>query len=157
MQPKEIQPIHVLFFETQTSLNEIMQYVRVVAHRLYREAFRKELEVTGPIYWIYAGADGAPETPFQLTIALPVSYSAADFTDSEFDVKYLDPFTCVAGQLYGSWQGLGRIYAELITGSQAQNLILSGQNREIYLNMDFENPENNITDVQIGIVKQDLH
>jgi len=30
---------------------------------------------------------------------------------------------------------------------------MSGQNREIYLNMDFLHPERNITEVQIGILR----
>jgi effector-binding domain-containing protein len=153
MQTKTIQPIHVLYFETETSFKDIMQYVRVVAHRLYREAYRKELEVTGPVYWIYVGADGNPETHFNLTIALPVSYSEADLADSEFKMKYLNTFNCVAGHLYGSWEGLGRMYGELANDLTAQKLIMSGENREIYLNMDFQNPENNITEVQIGVSK----
>ena len=151
MQMKTIQPIHVLYFETKTSFNNIMQYVRVVAHRLYREAYRKNLEVTGPVYWIYIGADGSPETQFNLSIALPVSFSETELTDSEFKLKYLNPFNCVAGHLYGSWEGLGRMYSELASDLAAQKLIMSGENREIYLNMDFKNPENNITEVQIGI------
>lgn len=153
MQPKTIQPIHVLYFETETSFNNIMQYVRVVAHRLYQEAYRKKLEVTGPIYWIYKGADGNPETEFNLSIALPVSYSETDLADSEFKLKYLNPFDCIAGHLYGSWQGLGRIYSELANELATQKQIISGENREIYLNMDFKNPENNITEVQIGIAR----
>ncbi|SKC16973.1 GyrI-like domain-containing protein [Dyadobacter psychrophilus] len=151
MQTKTIPPIHVLYFETETSLNELMDYVRLVAHRLYREAIRKEMEVTGPIYWIYNGADGNPETRFHLTIALPVTVSDTPLTDSEFKLKYLEPFRCVAGQLYGSWEGLGKIYGDLISALMSENLIMTGQNREIYLNMDFQNPENNITEIQIGI------
>lgn len=153
MQTKTIPPIHVLYFETETSLNELMGYVRLVAHRLYREAIRKEMEITGPIYWIYNGADGNPETRFNLTIALPVSVYDAPLTDSEFNLKYLEPFNCLAGHLYGSWEGLGKIYNELISDILAKNLIMSGENREMYLNMDFQNPENNITEVQIGITK----
>ncbi|MCF2499826.1 GyrI-like domain-containing protein [Dyadobacter chenhuakuii] len=153
MQTKTIPPIHVLYFETETSLNELMGYVRLVAHRLYREAIRKEMEITGPIYWIYNGADGNPETRFNLTIALPVSVYDAPLTDSEFSLKYLETFNCLAGHLYGSWEGLGKIYNELISDVLAKNLIMSGENREMYLNMDFQNPENNITEVQIGITK----
>ncbi|MCF0049685.1 GyrI-like domain-containing protein [Dyadobacter sp. LJ53] len=152
MQTKTIQPIHVLYFETETSLNELMDYVRIVAHRLYREAIRKEMEITGPIYWIYNGADGNPETQFHLTIALPVTAPETPLTDSEFKLKYLEPFHCVAGQLYGSWAGLGKIYGELISELMSNKLVMTGQNREIYLNMDFQNPENNITEVQIGIL-----
>lgn len=152
MQTKTIPPIHVLYFETETSLSKLMDYVRIVAHRLYREAIHKEMEITGPIYWIYNGADGNPDTQFNLTIALPVSANESPLTESEFKLKYLEPFNCISGHLYGSWEGLGKMYGELIAELGAKNLVMSGENRELYLNMDFQNPENNITQVQIGII-----
>jgi effector-binding domain-containing protein len=151
MEIKSIQPIHVLYFETQTSLREISEHVRIVARRLYQDAVKNELEITGPVYWIYEGADGQPDTKFSLTIALPVTPDETRSSESMFQLKYLEPFECVAGQLYGSWDKLGDMYGNLISALSADNLTMSGQNREIYLNMDFQHPERNITEVQIGI------
>lgn len=151
MEIKSIQPIHVLYFETETSLREISEHVRIVARRLYQDAVKNELEITGPIYWIYKGADGQPDTKFNLTIALPVTPAEKALSDSTFQLKYLEAFECIAGQLYGSWDKLGEIYGNLISGLSADSLVMSGQNREIYLNMDFLHPERNITEVQIGI------
>lgn len=148
---RTIHPIHVLFFETKTSLKELSQHVRYVARKIYQDALRNDLEVTGPVYWIYEGADGNPETVFSLTIALPVSPSEK-ILESEFQTKYLDSFNCVTEQLFGDWNGLGKVYGSLISDIFSQNKTLSGQNREVYINMDFENPERNITEVQIGIL-----
>ena len=61
MQTKTIQPIHVLYFETRTSFQEIFQYVRVEARKLYQDAVSNDLEITGPVYWVYQGADGRPD------------------------------------------------------------------------------------------------
>jgi effector-binding domain-containing protein len=153
MEIKSIQPIHVLYFDTETSLREISEHVRTVARRLYQDAVKNDLEITGPVYWIYDGADGQPDTKFNLTIALPVTPVEAILPDSMFQVKYLEPFECITGQLYGSWDKLGGMYGNLISGLSADNLMMSGQNREIYLNMDFLHPERNITEVQIGILR----
>ncbi|MGV3603865.1 MAG: GyrI-like domain-containing protein [Dyadobacter fermentans] len=152
MQTKTIQPLHVLCFETRTSLKEILQYVRVEARRLYRDAIRNDLEITGPVYWVYQGADGQADTVFTLTIALPVT-PPTHTINSPYQLKQLEAFECVSEDLYGNWDGLVNTYGSLFGEIMSRKLVPSGQNREIYLNMDFENPERNITEVQIGIVK----
>ncbi|OJV18961.1 MAG: hypothetical protein BGO21_01675 [Dyadobacter sp. 50-39] len=152
MQTKTIQPIHVLCFETQTSFKEIFQYVRVEARNLYQDAVHNDLEITGPVYWVYQGADGQPDTVFTLTIALPVT-PPAHATDSRYRLKQLEAFECISEDLYGNWDGLVNTYGSLFGEIMSRKLVMTGQNREIYLNMDFENPERNITEVQIGILK----
>jgi hypothetical protein len=151
MQLKTIQPIHVLYFETETTLNDLTQFVRVVARNLYRDAAQNDFEVTGPVYWIYEGADGNPETTFKLTIALPVSPADA-VSGSAFRQKFLEPFQCISRELQGEWGGLGNVYASIFSNLDAENGIPSGQNREIYVNMDFQNPTGNTTEVQVGIL-----
>ena len=152
MKIETVKPMQVLCFETKTSLKEISQYVRIVVRRLYETAFQNQFEITGPVYWIYEGADGKPDTIFTLTIALPIS-PASHFDHPEFKIKSIDTFHCITGQLYGEWSNLGSKYQELIGEVMSQKLVMSGQNREIYIHMDFENPDRNITEVQIGIIK----
>lgn len=150
MQVKTIQPMHVLYFETETTLAAILQYVRLIARRLYREAVAHDLEITGPVYWIYEGADGNADTVFKLTIALPINPAPA--SDSEFKQKFLEPFQCISQELQGDWSGLGNVYSEIYMKLGEGNHAPSGQNREIYINMDFQNPAANITEVQVGII-----
>ena len=152
MQIKTIQPMHVLCFETETTMQSLLQYVRVVAQRLYADAAKNSMEITGPVYWLYQGADGQPDTPFSLTIAIPVTPVPSIPSDSEFRLKELDSFHCLTAQHLGNWGSLGETYGALISEIQSQNLQMNGLTREIYLNMDFGNPERNITEVQIGII-----
>ena len=152
MQIKTIHPMHVFCFETETTLREILQYVRVIAQRLYKDAIKYELEITGPVYWIYEGADGQLDTAFSLTIALPVSASEAEISGSAFKLKTLDSFRCISHMHEGAWENLGQTYGQLFSEIQVKEPATSGQNREIYLNMDFENPAANITEVQIGLI-----
>jgi effector-binding domain-containing protein len=153
MELKKIYPMQVLSFETQTTLNELPEYVRVVAHKMYRVAVEQELEITGPVYWIYKGMDGNPETRFLLTIALPVSFKQGDLNGPEFNLKRLEGFNCASVDHLGPWDKLGETYGAIIPEVLSRGLTLSGQNREIYLNIDFDNPEANITEVQIGITE----
>ncbi|KAA0990535.1 hypothetical protein [Dyadobacter aurulentus] len=151
MQVKTIAPIHVLYYETETTLTEIFQYVRLVARRLYRDAIASDLEITGPVYWIYEGADENPDTVFKLTIALPVN-PASPVSGSEFRQKFLEPFQCISQELQGDWNGLGNVYGGIFAQLGEGNHAPSGQNREIYINMDFQNPAGNTTEVQVGIL-----
>ncbi|MCE7043055.1 GyrI-like domain-containing protein [Dyadobacter sp. CY312] len=152
MQIRTIQTINVFCYETQTSLRDIPQYVRVIAQRLYIDAIKNNLEITGPVYWIYKGADGQPDTKFELTIALPVFQNTATITNSEFKLKTLDTFRCVSRTHSGDWAKLGETYGSIFSEILVKEPALSGENREIYLNMDFANSEGNITEVQIGLV-----
>ena len=151
MQIKTIHPMQVFCFETKTTLQDLLQYVRVVAQRLYKDAIKHDLEVTGPVYWIYEGADGQLDTIFTLTIALPVS-KTEKITEGDFKLKTLDSFRCLSHTHEGAWENLGQTYGQLFSEIQVKELAISGQNREIYLNMDFDNPTGNITEVQIGLI-----
>jgi effector-binding domain-containing protein len=156
MQVKTIRAMEVLCFETETTLEKMQQYIRIMARRLYSEASKLDLEITGPIYWLYDGADGKPDTIFKLTIALPVTTSDRKITGSEFRIQTLDTFFCLAEQHLGNWMDLGKTYCNLMMAVNEKNLQVSGLVREIYLNMDFHNPEANITEVQMGLLHKDL-
>lgn len=150
---KKIHPMQVLCFETKTTLSEIGEYVRVVAHKMYQTAVRNDLEITGPVYWVYEGMDGNPETIFSLTIALPISFREKHLENSDFKLKSLRAFQCVSAQHLGDWNKLGETYGSLIPTIVSGGQNMSGENREIYLNMDFQNPQANITEIQIGITE----
>lgn len=153
MELKKVHPMQVLCFETKTKLSEIGEYVRIVAHKMYQAAVQNDLEITGPVYWVYEGMDGNPETIFSLTIALPISFKEKELINSEFRLKSLRAFQCGTAQHVGDWGKLGETYGSLIPKILSSGLTMSGENREIYLNMDFQNPEANITEIQIGITQ----
>ncbi|MBE9466025.1 GyrI-like domain-containing protein [Dyadobacter subterraneus] len=153
MELKKIHPMQVLCFETKTKLSEIGEYVRVVAHKMYQAAVQNDLEITGPVYWIYEGMDGNPETVFSLTIALPITFKEKELSNSDFRLKSLRPFHCATTQHSGDWDKLGESYGTLIPQILSSGLTMSGENREIYLNMDFQNRDANTTEIQIGITE----
>jgi len=146
---KEIKPVSVLYFTQKTTLNGLGQYVRTVARQLYREACRADLEVTGPIYWLYYGMDGQPDTEFTLEIALPVTEPNA--YAGEFSTKALPSFRCVSGLHTQAWEEMPETYGQLISELTAHGCTMNGICREVYVQMDFKTPGNNVTEVQIGI------
>jgi Transcriptional regulator, effector-binding domain/component len=149
MQTKEIKTITVIRFSCQTNLSGLSRYVRVKARELYQSALKNNMEITGPVYWVYHNMDGNPETLFTLEICIPVQ--ASEFNDEQFKLMKLPAFKCLSATLYGDWVGMPNVYGELINHALNSGYQLTGTSREVYMNMDFETSENNITEVQIGI------
>ena len=141
-------PVTVLYSSHQTTIKQLGQFVGKVMKDLYLEAVSKSL-VTGPVYWIYHGMDGKPDTLFTLEIALPVQ---GGFQSSKFQVKKLLAFKTLAHIHEGPWEQLSATYTQMMEYVESNKIPLKDESRELYFNIDFEIPENNITEVQIGIV-----
>lgn len=146
---KESKPYNALVFRVKTTIPELMNYGGHVAKNLYREAVRLDLTVTGPVYWNYYGIDGQPDTHFLLEIALPIQEQ--NVISPEFEWRRVEGFKCVSTMMEGSWEQLPHTYETLIRQLHAQGLHMTEECREIYINMDFEDCTNNITEVQVRV------
>jgi effector-binding domain-containing protein len=149
MTAKEINPIRTLCFTQQVTLTGLQQFVGVKAQELCREAVQHNLEIMGPVYWVYDGMDGKPETVFTLDICIPVA--GGRNYNGQFTLKQLGAFKCLTDWHNGSWSAFPATYGRLFQEIGKRQYIPSGQCREIYLHVDFEHEENNVTEVQIGI------
>ena len=148
MTTKTHPPLTVLYSTHQTSIRQLGEFVGTVMKNLYSEAAGNAI-VSGPIYWIYHGMDGKPDTVFTLEIALPIQ---GTFSSSKFSIKELPPFKTVAHIHEGTWERLAVTYKEMMQHIEANKIPLKDECRELYLNIDFQKPENNITEVQVGIL-----
>lgn len=147
---KQVKPINFLFFRTETKLSELEKFLPV-ANDLFQEAFENKLRITGPIQWHYFGFSLEADNTFTLEIALPVADILVEY-DGRFHFKRTEHFKCVSLMHEGSWQELPTSYGSLMQFITKKQLKLAGMNREIYSNVDFVNPDANITEVQIGIL-----
>lgn len=148
MQIKELNPIRVLQFSTETSLQELEKYVRIKAHELYKEAAKCDLEVTGPVYWIYSGMNGNPTAKFHLDIAIPVH---GNTYTGKFNLAQHDAFKCISAIHKGGWEKLAETYGLIFREIREKGIVPTSVCRELYIHMDFEDPSNNITEIQVGI------
>lgn len=149
MEIKSQNAFTALSFSVQTNIAGIFQYVRVKAAELYKDAVANNLEVTGPVYWIYTGMDGHPDTIFNLDIVVPVT--APEAYSGKFTIKTIPALKSLAAAHVGSWEKLPETYHKLFMETGKQNLSPNGICREVYLHMDFNNYENNLTEVQVGV------
>lgn len=148
MTTKTHPPLTVLYSTHRTTLNDLGKLIGTVINDLYLEAAGKTA-ICGPAYWIYKGVDGKPDTVFTLEIALPIQ---GHFTTSRFLIKNLPSFKNVSHIHEGAWEQLHATYAQMMQHVEANKVPINDECREIYINIDFEKPENNITEVQVGIL-----
>ncbi|HET9055059.1 MAG TPA: GyrI-like domain-containing protein, partial [Cyclobacteriaceae bacterium] len=135
---KQVQPINFLFFRTQTTLGQLGNFFHV-ANELYAEALKHKLSVTGPVHWHYVGFTDAGK-PFTLEIALPVAEVLAEY-DGQFHFKRTENFNCVSLIHEGDWLNITAGYEKLMRYASEHQLTPAGVNRELYVNVDFVNPQ----------------
>lgn len=138
----------VLYSTHQTTIGQLGQYIGQAVKALYAEAAKNEVLVAGPAYWIYYGMDGHPDTVFTLEIAIPIQ---GKIVDSRFATRELAPFKAACHVHEAAWSRMSDAYAQLMQFIASKNLGMTGECRELYLNIDFEHPENNLTEIQVGI------
>lgn len=147
---KEVKPINFLYLRTMTRVQELGRFVGVVARELYRDAVFNDIEITGPVYWNYINFNGDEESSFLLEIALPISEIPGNY-EGKFQVKRSDTFHCLSIYHTGTWYDIPQCYKHIGQWMAAHELKGIGQNREIFINVDFINPVANITEIQVGI------
>ncbi|UFH55121.1 GyrI-like domain-containing protein [Spirosoma sp. KNUC1025] len=146
---KETQPFTALTFSTRATLRTLAQHAPGVAESLLQEANRLKLSVTGPIQWIYTGVNGDETNEFQLEIALPVG-QAGEPSD-EFSYNVFPSFRCATYTHKGPWSDFGALYDALFGQFYREGYQNDGYVREVYTVVDLVNPENCLTEIQIGI------
>jgi effector-binding domain-containing protein len=146
---RDIKPIRFLYFSTRTTMAELSGLVRHVQESLYADAVQHGLFISGPAYWNYFNFQDL-EKPFDLEISVPVAGLPENYK-GKYATKTSPSFRCVSGILEGSWDKFPDAYGELMAYAREQNLRVTGESREAYLNIDFERPDANRTEIQIGI------
>lgn len=139
-------PLTVLSSIHQTTIAQVHEFGPVMAE-LYAEAGRKSF-INGPLHWIYYGMDGNPDTVFTLEIAVPVRKA---FQSSGFRVKELDFFKAITFPHEGPWEQLPGSHAQIMERLAEHDIPVTNECREVFLNINFEEPEKNVTEIQIGV------
>ncbi len=147
MEIKQIKQTKVFGKEIKTTLKTIGEHVKVLPEEVLENLNEKGFKIEGPQVWIYNGADGNPETEFDLMVGFPVANDKMDVNITAFD-----DFKCAIVLHKGDWSKLGDSYCKIIGEVKQTGLKMTGECREVYHQVDFENIENNITEIQIGII-----
>ena len=142
-------PFTALCFQTRATLQTMKQSVGNVPGRMYAEADRLGLTITGPMAFHYNGVAGDVTKEFDLLIVVPIAAEGTPAND--FTYKTIDPFYCATYTYKGPWEGLGAMYDALFPAFYAQGHTYTKQVREVYAVADFANTDNHVTEIQVGL------
>lgn len=145
---KETEPFTALSFTTQATLRTLGDY-NYVPERLYAEADRLGLTPNGPIQYVYTGVNGDETNPFQLAIALPIRQSGEQ--PNGLSYQEFPAFRCASYVHTGSWDDFPQLYDALFAQLRRDAYQNDGRVREVYAVVDFDNPANCVTEIQVGI------
>ena len=140
----------ILYSTRQATLNDLPNLSGSAVRDLYRTATDLDLLVCGPQYWFYYGVDGHPQTRFTLEIALPVQGKIPTAVLPFF--KRIPAFRCLSSRYEGPWEGIAQEYRRMLQYLGDNELKMNGVYSESFLHIDPDDPANQITEIQIGII-----
>jgi effector-binding domain-containing protein len=147
---KTLPSMTVLFSSHLTTIGELGNFAGTAVKELYKHVVNLDLLICGPQYWFYHGLDGRPETRFTLEIAIPVYGRLPEGPPPSF--KELPRFKCLSAIHEGPWEEMPQVYRQMMQHIGEKGLAMNGIISEAYLQIDFAAPENNVTEIQIGIL-----
>jgi predicted transcriptional regulator YdeE len=149
MEKKKVEKTQVLMFSLKASLASLTTDVGDIPNEMMAVATKLGLEITGPQIWQYAGCDGRPNSTFNLDICIPVKEAKGD--PGKFKFVTLPEFNCISEIHKGPWSKLSNVYDRIMGELTRKSIPYTGVSREVYINCDFVNQENCVTDVQMEI------
>lgn len=149
MQVKTYPPVTVLYSQHRTTIRQLGDLVGTVVKDLCAEAVQHNALISGAPIWIYHGMDGRPDTVFTLEIAIPIQ---GLFSSSRFAIKQLPAFKALTHTHEGEWTRLPEAYGAIMQHIDNHKIPINEECREVYLNIDFQTPQYNITQVQMGVI-----
>lgn len=149
MQVKTYPPVTVLYSQHRTTIQQLGDFVGTVVKDLCAEAVQHNALISGAPIWIYHGMDGRPDTVFTLEIAIPIQ---GQFSSSRFAIKQLPAFKALTHTHEGEWTRLPEAYGAIMQHIDNHKIPINEECREVYLNIDFQTPQYNITQVQMGVI-----
>lgn len=147
---KETESFTALCFTTRATLSTLERHIFNVADSLYAEAAQLNLEVSGPIQWIYTGVNGDETNEFQLEIALPIRQPGSQ--SDTFSYQVFPSFRCAFYTYTGPWSEFGPLYDALFGQLYRDGYQNDGYVREVYAVVNRENPTRCVTEIQIKLV-----
>lgn len=149
---KSIAPaMTIMATELKTNMQNLLKDVGDLPQKVYSEIISNGMRPTGPQYWIYEWESHDPAADFNLKICVPVATFGSSYNGSNFKLEKVAPFNHVSEIHQGSWEKMKETYGKIMTEIESKKLIPGRVSRELYINCDFENGENNITEIQFGI------
>ena len=140
--------------EKELLLTEVPSFSEEVLESLYNQAQTTGLTISGPTEYVYLNSSTDPAQPVHLIIAIPVAESKPIASDYFF--WQATTFTCISTDYEGSMVGIGEAWSVFVQRVLEHGYILGNQGREVYREWVSFESEDNITELQVGVVGRRL-
>lgn len=151
MEVKVVNPTLVCGIKIRTTMSQITEHVGVKPEALMNEIAAQGIEPAGPQIWYYTGCDGSSaDAEFDLLISIPVTREGINQNGYHFET--LPEYRCISVLHKGAWSDLPAAYEQLVPEILKAGFTLAGTSREVYLNCDFENQQNCVTEIQMEVI-----
>lgn len=151
LEKKKVPSCVYLSAKKTLTIPEVSEFAALNVEKLYEEAQKLNLKVTGPCEFIYINCTGEMDKAFDLKVVIPIDEKGND--SKVFEYFESSSYECIAKEYKGSMEGIGNAWESMMNEAQANNIVLSPQNhcREVYKTwLGFENNDN-ITELQTQI------
>ena len=146
---RTIPPTLLLADSRRIKIPQIPEYAGKVTGKLEAKAKELGVKCVGPCVFLYFGADGNPNTEFELVVGVPVDVEKG--TAGPFKFRTTAAYRCLSMDYKGGMPGIGAAWGQLYAEAQKRGLKLIHEGREVYHKwVEFESSEN-LTELQIGI------
>ena len=155
MEHKQIPARIYHYAATELTIAEIPAFGEETVEPLFQSAQKNQLDIVGPIEFIYLNSSGNPAQPFQLIIGIPVTAMNGTAMQADADgFGFLEtpPFECLAVDFRGSMRYIGQAWKDLVDQAREAGYLFANQGREVYKDWHAFDAEDNVTELQMGIV-----
>lgn len=147
---KTVSPISVMYVSQQTTIPQVGAVASEHCAAMLAEVESLGLNSNGQFIFVSHGIPQDHTTRFTLDLCLPAT-KPAHYT-GKYRFKELSPFDCANIEVHGPLSNLfSHGYGPLIRELHANNVRLSGQSRELYLEWYGPDSCSNRIELQIGV------
>lgn len=141
--------------EKVLTIPEIAEFSAATMDSLCQDAALSRLEIIGPPEFLYLNCGEDMETPFQLMITVPVNAQKPSANGQFFFMETM-PFNCVSTDYKGPMTGIGEAWGNFVREIMGKGYLMSNEGREVYKQWVSFESEENVTELQMGILGKRL-
>ncbi len=154
MEHKQIPARIYHYAAAELTIADIPGFAEETVEPLYQSAQKNQLDIVGPSEFIYLNTSRDPARPFQLIIGMPVTAMKSSVVG--FGFLETPPFECLCVDFRGSMRNIGQAWEDLVSQAHEAGYLLANQEREVYKDWHAFDAEDNVTELQMGIVARKI-
>ncbi len=151
METKQIPSKLLYCTEKVLTIPEIAEFSAAAMDSLCQDASASGLEIIGSPEFLYLNCGEDMEKPFQLIITLPVKEQKPSENEQFFFLETM-PFECVSKDYKGAMAGIGNAWEAFVHEILGSGYLMSNEGREVYKGWISPDSEENVTELQMGIL-----